>query len=78
MALERDPAVSNHFLLLGFTGRVGFGVLYVSTWVAAAQRDRSQRIPLRGLAAAGVLALSLAAVLLPPAISVLVLLGWIR
>lgn len=55
-----------------------FGVQDVSNWVAARRRDESKGIPRHGLAAAGVLALSIAAFLLPPAISILVLLGWVR
>ena len=50
----------------------------VSIRVAVGRREKAEEIPWRGISAAGITALCLLAVLLPPAISVLVLLGSLR
>ena len=50
----------------------------VSTWIAARQRDETKGFPWRGLGGATVLALSLSAFFLPPAISLLIVVGVVR
>ncbi len=50
----------------------------VSIRVRVGRREKAEEIPWRGVAAAGVAALCLLAVVLPPAVSVLVLLGLLR
>lgn len=78
MALRRGFAVSKHFLRCSLQGVGRVQMQTVSIRVRAWRREKAEEIPWRGVAAAGVSAVCLLAVLFPPAVSVLVLLGLLR